>query len=288
MKPYGSFPRDISPARDLIDFWLTRMPRLYTQVERFRHWINWDKRLYLSLINPGDVVLDIGANTGTHTVIFSHLVGKSGKVLAFEPVPASFERLQANLARRSRFANVSAFQVAIGNPASRHEGTTIIVPGEDPTQASLRVQTGGSWAAGPDFREYSCPLTSIDAEVSDAALSRLDFLKMDIEGGELDALKGAARALSTHRPFIYSEVYEKWTAGFGYTSADLFALLRSLGYDGARVFHQSGVRAIGLDDGTIAGLFEASTNVLFFSDRHRGLVESFDRRFHVGAPISRE
>lgn len=283
MKPQGSFPGSISHARDVIDFWLTRFPRLYLYVDRFRHWINWDKRLYLSLIKPGSIVLDIGANTGTHTVMFSHLVGKSGRVLAFEPVPASFERLRETLRRRSRFSNVSTFQLAVGNPASRRQETVIRVPGDDLTWASLKIHTDGSWKKRSDTREYSCSITSIDAETSEAPLPRLDFVKIDVEGGELDALKGAARTLSQHRPLVYCEVYEKWTAAFGYTSAELFAFVRSLGYLGARVIREGGVRALTLHDCTIAGMFDVSSNVLFFSDKHTQLVESFDKRFHIEA-----
>src|SRR5687767_13498636 len=139
MKPQGSFPASISRARDVIDFWLSRFPRLYLFVEHFRHWVNWDKRIYLSVINPGDVVLDIGANTGTHTVMLSHLVGMSGSVLAFEPVPANFERLRETLGRRLRFPNVGSFQMAVGNPASGRQEALIRSPGDDFTQASLKV-----------------------------------------------------------------------------------------------------------------------------------------------------
>lgn len=280
MRPEGSFPPSISPAKDAIDFWLTRMPRLYLYVERLRHWINWDKRLYLSFIKPGSIVLDIGANVGAHTVMFSHLVGTSGRVLAFEPVPASFERLLESLRKRSRFSNVTTFQMAVGDPRSGREETVIRIPGDDLTQASLQIQTDGAWEKRPDTREHRCSITSIDEEMLLAPLPRLDLVKIDIEGGELDALKGATRTLSRHHPLVYCEVYEKWTAAFGYTSAELFELLRSLGYTGARVIRGGEVRAITLDD-HVSGMFDVSSNVLFFSEKHARLVESFDKRFHV-------
>jgi FkbM family methyltransferase len=281
MKPEGSFPGSISHAKDVIDFWLTRFPRLYLYVERFRHWINWDKRLYLSLIKPGSIVIDIGAHTGTHTVMFSHLVGKSGRVLAFEPVPESFERLRETLRRRSRFSNVSIFRMAVGNPGPGPKETVIRIPGDDLTQASLKIQTDGAWRKTADTREHQCLITSIDAEMSEAPLPRLDFVKIDIEGGELDALKGAARTISKHCPFVYCEVYEKWTAAFGYTSGELFAFVRSLGYVGAMVIREGRMYALALDDYTMAGMFNESSNVLFFSEKHVQLVESFDKRLHI-------
>lgn len=282
MKRYGSFPASISPIKDAIDFWLTRFPRAYLYFDRFRDWINWDKRLYLSLIEPGSVVLDIGANIGTHTVMFSHLVGKSGRVLSFEPVPASFERLVENLEKRSRFANVTTFQLAVGNPASNREEAVMRIPGDDLTQASLRIQIGDAWGNRSDPREYTCSLTSIDAQLSEAPTSHLEFVKIDVEGGELDALKGAERTLLRHHPLVYCEVYEKWTSAFGYTPAQLFAFVGSLGYVGARVIREGEVHPLVLGDYK-SGLFDVSSNVLFFADKHAQLMDSFDKRFNVGA-----
>jgi FkbM family methyltransferase len=271
----------------MIDFCLTRVPRLYLFVESFRHWINWDKKVYLFLIKPGSIVLDIGANTGTHTVMFSHLAGKSGRVLAFEPVPESFARLQETLRQRLRFQNVSTFQLAVGNPGSHRQETIIRIPGGDLTQASLRIHTGDSWGRSADPGEYTCWITSIDGEISELRPARLDFVKIDVEGGELDALKGAARTLSKHRPLVYCEVYEKWMVAFGYTAAQLFAFVRSLGYVGARVVREGKLYALTLDDPVTAGFFNVSSNVLFFSENHTKIIASFDQRFTSGRLDSR-
>jgi FkbM family methyltransferase len=207
-------------------------------------------------------------------------------VLAFEPVPASFERLQETLRKRSRFPNVSTFQLAVGNPGSHRQETIIRIPGGDLTQASLRIHTDDSWGQGAPG-EHACSITSIDGEISEARLAHLDFVKIDVEGGELDALKGAARTLSKHRPLVYCEVYEKWMVAFGYTSAQLFAFVRSLGYVGARVVREGKLYALALDDPVRAGIFNVSSNVLFFSENHTKIIESFDQRFTSGRLDSR-
>jgi FkbM family methyltransferase len=278
---FGTLQRDLSPLKDAIDFQLTKIPALYLFVERFREWVNWDKRVYLSFVRSGDTVLDIGANVGAHSVFLSHLVGRRGRVLAFEPLPANINSLGETLRRRGRFANITIVPVAVGNPQSVGGTVTIKAPGDDLTQASLQLQTTGSWEGKSDVREFSVPLASLDADKNVQALERLAFVKIDVEGGELDVLRGASYTLSRHLPLIYCEAYDKWEAAFGYAPADLLNFARSIGYSAARVFSRGRVRPVRLDQAVPADFFSVSADVLFFAERHRAMVERFDRRYHV-------
>lgn len=277
----GSYQTTLPYHKDVLDYWLTRFPRLYLLVEQYREWENWDKRVYLSFIRSGNTILDIGANVGAHTIAFSRLVGKEGTVLAFEPLPANFDRLRETVSRRSRVTNVKLFQLAVGDPRFPNEPASIKVPGDDFTQASLKAHSAESWEGKPEVRTFSCTLTSLDAELPANPVSRVDFIKIDVEGGELNVLKGAVETLSKYRPFVYCEIYEKWVASFGYASADIFAFARSSGYSGARVIREGEVHAIHLGDRLPEGLFDKSSNVLFFAAKHDQLVARFDRRYDV-------
>ena len=73
---------------------LARNPALYSFLARFRKHVNYEKLLYLSKIKKGHTVLDIGANQGYYTSLFSILTGNKGQVHAFEPVPESFSKLE--------------------------------------------------------------------------------------------------------------------------------------------------------------------------------------------------
>ncbi|MEO6331376.1 MAG: FkbM family methyltransferase [Gemmatimonadaceae bacterium] len=275
---FGSLQGDLSGLKDKGDFWLTRVPGLYLSIERFREWVNWDKRVYLSFIRPGDVVVDVGANVGAHTVFFSHLVGARGSVLSFEPLPENIAAMRALLARRARFDNVTIVQSAVGNPG---DATTAVlrVPGSDSTQASLQPQLAGSWEREPDIRSLTCPITSLDADPRVGSLERISFIKIDVEGGELDTLKGAAGTIVRHRPLVHCEAYEKWTRPFGYGPSDLMQFARSLGYREARVITDGMVHAHDLDSKIPERWFATSSDVLFVLDEHRHLLRRFDRRY---------
>ena len=275
----GSYQGELPFAKDLLDFWLTRFPRLYLFVEEHREWKNWDKRVYLSLIKRGDTVMDIGANVGAHTVAFSHLVGREGRVISFEPVAANYERLRENVSRRTRYPNTTVFPIAIGNPKDSGEGVFLKVPGDDFTQASLVEHSAGSWRGNSGVREYATTLASIDAEAPGFHLDRLDFVKIDVEGGELNAIKGAASTIQRFLPLLYCELYEKWAASFGYTPSGIFSFASSLGYTQARVIRGGKVHATSLDDPVPTRLFDSSADVLFVAPTNLARVAGFDNRY---------
>jgi FkbM family methyltransferase len=279
-KKFGTMQRDLSPVKDAIDYQLTKAPSLYLFVERFREWGNWDKRVYLSFVSRGDTALDVGANVGAHTVFLSHLVGARGRVIAFEPLPANVAALNETARRRARHTNITVIPVAVGDSGRTERMATLKVPGDDHTQASLAVQMSGSWERR-EFTEVEVPLVSLDRNAEVQSLQQIDLIKIDVEGGELDVLRGASQTLSRHLPLIYCEAYQKWQAAFGYRPADLIAFARSLGYVGARVFSEGVVHPIRLDNGAPTNLFATSADILFFADKHRTGVDRFDRRYDV-------
>jgi FkbM family methyltransferase len=278
-KRFGTLQRDLPFLKDVVDYQLTRYPRLYLFVERFREWVNWDKRVYLSFVRRGDIVIDVGANVGAHAVFLSHLVRGEGRVLAFEPLAPNIEALGETILRRSRISNISIFQLAVGNPGKAREEVVISAPGGDLTQASLRVHGAGSWEGKTKVREYNASLTGLDRQAEVQALPSIEFIKIDVEGGELDVLKGAAQTIRRHHPLIYCEVYEKWATSFGYTPADFFGYVRSLGYADARVISKGTVHALPLASHLPPRMFETSSDVLFFTAKHRHLVDAFDKRY---------
>jgi FkbM family methyltransferase len=139
------------------------------------------QKLFREHIRPGGVVYDIGANAGFFTLLASRLTGQRGRVFAFEPLPRNLGYLRDHV-RLNHATNVTVLPLAV----AAHEGTARFHVAGSPSM-------GGLSATG----EIEVSLESLDHLLRSGALPRPDFIKMDIEGGEDDALAGAAEVLRT-------------------------------------------------------------------------------------------
>lgn len=100
--------------KDLIQENLYKVPRLYAKIYRARKNWNLDKFIFLNLIRPGDTVIDGGANVGNYSLLFSKIVGMSGRVLSFEPTPPTFMELKENVSKWG-LSNVTPLNQGLGD-----------------------------------------------------------------------------------------------------------------------------------------------------------------------------
>lgn len=146
----------------------------------------------------GDIVIDAGACWGETSLYFAHEVGPTGRVIAYEFIPSNIEVLDQNIAE---------------NPGLGERITVVPQPvWSDPGQTLYYVDWGpGSRVSfekmRADFDDTQCLTTSIDETVEQLKLPRLDFIKMDIEGAELNALKGAEKSLKAFHPRLAVSLY---------------------------------------------------------------------------------
>ena len=80
------------------------------------------------------------------------------------------------------------------------------------------------------MRKISATVRTLDSVARKKGIRRLDFLKCDVEGGELLVFKGGLQTLQHHKPVIFCEMLRKWSAPFGYHPNDIITLLGELGY----------------------------------------------------------
>ncbi len=215
--------------RRIVKFFASKMPSVYLIALRMMQSDTRETRCYLRLVRKEMCVFDVGANNGYFTLLYSDLVGRHGRVHAFEPVPRSADQLRARMANDAAYDNVALNQVAVADVSGLE--LRIGIPNGDLGQASLVDHAEGSWRKGADIEYVQCRTITLDDYVARHDVKKVDFIKIDVEGAELSVLKGAEGILRAHRPIIHLEYFVEWTKGFGYSLKDLVSSLQAIGYD---------------------------------------------------------
>lgn len=177
--------------------------------------------IWRRVLRPGDNVVDGGANYGYWSLVASTLVGKAGTVHAFEPVPSTFANLQANL-RASEAEHVRAYRMALSDQAGK---------------CAMHLTENdfvGGWSS---LRQLGVGKSQGSVEAESGMLGELlndiplRLIKLDVEGGELAALRGALPILSGEtRPVVTFEWNRTTAAAFGYTPEAIGEFLGTLDY----------------------------------------------------------
>ncbi|MFM9995705.1 MAG: FkbM family methyltransferase [Phycisphaerales bacterium] len=188
-----------------------------------------DVPVQLAILNaarPGDIFVDVGANIGVLTLLGAHAVGPAGTVIAFEPNPEVFKRLDAHV-RDNRRSNVRLFPLAL----SDREGVLqLSIPPTGNTGAAT-LGTLPARHGGRAHARYDVPVKLGDDLLGDAPPHpRPMLVKIDAEGHEPNVLRGMSRTIAARRPAILAEINPEALAGNGATPADALDPLLALGY----------------------------------------------------------
>ena len=172
-----------------------------------------------------EVIFDIGANAGYYALHWASRIASNGCIHAFEPVPSTYARLQRNVHLNGLERSVHTRNFGLGDEAKT---VSIFLP-----------EFSGSSAASiknlhPEEKsiEVAVRIETLDEYFTGAGLSRLDLIKIDVEGAELLVLKGGRKTLARQKPILFMELLRKWSLPFGYHPNDVIALLGEIGYRG--------------------------------------------------------
>ena len=206
------------------------------------------------LVEPGETVVDIGANVGAHTLQLARLVGDRGRVIAVEPTGFAFGRLEENLALNPGLATrATAVQAAlIGRRAA-----------EMPTElyASWPLRGGADLHPAHRGRAHGTEgarAVTLDELVGELGVDRVELVKLDVDGYECEVLHGGQATLREHGPPIVLELAPYALAEAGASLGELCGLLSDADYELCRL---DGSRPLPMAPARLAELIPAGGSI---------------------------
>lgn len=214
----------ISPSEE-IKFWWSYVSPFHDPRRRFLDYWGQDLgelRFLWKFLQPGMVFLDIGSYHGIYSLVAAKRLGKEGQIVAFEPSRREFDRVRLHM-RWNRITIVHAESCAVGSSAA--ETAFFQIASGDATRGGLRPP-----ASDDSVVETRVHTICLDPYLSSFPLDRVDLVKLDVEGGEMEVLRGAHSMLTKLRPTLICEVLDATTQVWGYEARDIIEYLRALGF----------------------------------------------------------
>jgi FkbM family methyltransferase len=178
------------------------------------------------LVKPGDIVFDIGANIGAHTLGLARSVGPTGRVFAFEPSDFAFEKLKQNLALNPELqARTTPRQILLASSPAETVPKEIFASWPLTKDASVHPKHRGRLVT-----TRNASVDTLDCFVEREKLERVDVMKIDVDGHELPVLQGGLAVLTKFRPILLMEMSPYVHAEEHNSFPELVALLRDAGY----------------------------------------------------------
>lgn len=209
-------------------------------------WNQFETKVLKNILQPGDVVIDIGAFFGSYTLLTSKLVGKKGKVYSFEPSPDHSEKLKKNILL-NKFRNIQTFKLALSN----REG---VVKFYAAGSGSSLVKNEAESHIGKKIKPIKVKAVTLNNFIKKERIRHIDFIKIDVEGWDLQVLKGASDILKRkNAPDVMVEVMDEQLRRAGSSADELIKYMESFMYKpyiftgrGLRTYKNRGMRTLNL------------------------------------------
>lgn len=172
----------------------------------------------------GAVIIDIGAHIGLFSVIASQVTGKTGKVYAFEPAPSTYALLQKTIVINHEEQIIESFQKAVGKENGK---ITFFISDDQADNSNSLV----NYKEDRSLHGIDVAVTSIDNFVKEKNISKLDFIKIDVEGAEYDTLQGAVNTLKNLKPVCIVAIHPEPIAAKGDRLEDIYDFIVGCNYN---------------------------------------------------------
>jgi len=224
--PYVPVPvrLQVSPSEKTVFWWSYVVPFFRPERDMLEYWGEdvGELRFLWHFLRPGMTFLDAGAYHGVYSILAAQKTGRRGRVVAFEPSPRERRRLELHL-RMNRMRWVSVEPRALGAAGGRRK---LFMATADATMNSLRRPVAES-----TVQEIEVETVCLDEYCAAQHIERLDLIKLDTEGGEIEVVEGARHMLKSTRPLLICEVLDLVTQPWGYPARQIIARLKEEGYE---------------------------------------------------------
>jgi FkbM family methyltransferase len=207
------------------------LKRRYGMGFRPRFSLSKEERFLMGLDLYGKTVYDVGAYIGIYTLFFARAVGQMGRVVAFEPNPGNYEELVHNV-QLNGLGNVATLNLGLG---SSNDSMALLLNPIYPTRSALVQDSMKDLPAGKALTTVTVQVASLDSLIKELDLPRPDFVKVDVEGFEVEVLHGMGETLDTCHPTLFVELH-------GTTSKEVIGFVLSKGYTSYHVESKTKIR----------------------------------------------
>jgi len=211
-------------------------------------------KLYKKFIREGDIILDIGANIGSHTLPLAKECGASGRVFAFEPTAFAYAKLLKNISLNPSLASsIVAEQVALTNNDNVQPESTIY--SSWPLEKTQGVHP--KHLGNPKTTE-GCRSITLDSYLKEKNISKVNFIKLDVDGFECTVLQGALETLKSHHPVIFMELAPYVLQERGDSLEKLIGIIKKANY---QFYHLGTDRVFSMDPVVLDKLFPPGSSL---------------------------
>lgn len=179
------------------------------------------QKLY-SLIKPGMIVYDIGANIGVITLNVAKKILQQGKIFSFEPSPYNFKCAQANI-DRNNFSNITLLNLGLGNKKT----TAFLYNVNTNNRGMQRILQS---EPNKEIEKTQVQIDTLDNTTQALSMPAPSLIKIDVEGFELKVLKGANHIINEYKPLLFIELDDNNLREQGNTAGELVKFLMQKGY----------------------------------------------------------
>lgn len=209
-------------------------------------------KLFTRAIKKGDVIFDIGANIGYYTVLASKLVDLKGKVYAFEPDPDNLKLLEKNILL-NKCSNVVVVPMAVSERAG-----TLTFKKDLSNPGESKISEKGN---------VKVKATTLDKFITSRRIKKIDLIKVDVEGAEINVLKGARTLIGRKDIKMFFECNPKVLRTFGFGVNELLFEAKRLGFRLLQIINERGRKKVGFSPRALKNALRKSSYVSLYAEK---------------------